>query len=101
MRNGWPAHELVARTDIEPARTVVSRLRLLDKLLPGSDEPYVIPAREAATGIAAGPVFCAAGCGAQFPHVAQVRPGTVCRDCRTETATAHYAQAAGAYGTDF
>lgn len=110
LRAGWPAHVLVQRLDIVPARGSVStRIGLLRSLLPDRDERYGVPALEAATGVPAGPVVCAS-CGTQFARTAQARPGQICRTCREEASgagpdpgpPAFFAHThAGTYGTAF
>ncbi|MFJ2015584.1 hypothetical protein ACIQJ8_35770 [Streptomyces globisporus] len=103
MRNGWPPHEITARCAIEPGRAVVHRLRLLDTLLPAADAPYVIPAREVASGIPAGPVYCPR-CGTKYPSTTPVDHGHVCRACRQREAEAAVTSApalAGAYDSPF
>ena len=107
LASGWPEGELVARLAITPESAVTNPVGLLQSLLPAKGEPYVLPAREAATGRAWKAPLCAC-CGVQFARDVPARPGDVCGTCRADGAEGpapappEYAQAAyGAYGTPF
>ncbi|KPC72444.1 hypothetical protein ADL35_30905, partial [Streptomyces sp. NRRL WC-3753] len=97
---GWPEAELVARLAITPETSVTNPLGLLQSLLPAKGEPYVLPAREAATGQAWKAPVCAS-CGVQYARHVPARPGDVCGACRANgaegpapAAPPEYAQAA-------